>query len=222
MIALKDFERSLSKNERRVFLNLSSPVKIQAFLDKIPYYDDDTYHSPLSVLRDRKACCLDGALFAAAALRWLGHPPVIVELIAENDDDHIIAIYKQNSFFGAIAKSNFVGLRFREPVYRSLRELIMSYFELYYNLHGKKTLRRYTAPLSLKPFDKINWMLSDDNLETIAQQLDKIRRVSLLTPRMVRNLSTVDKRSYEAGMLGVDTSAIYKPGRKGSQRKNHK
>jgi hypothetical protein len=134
-------------------------------------------------------------------------------LNAENDDDHILAIYKRNGFFGAVAKSNFVGLRFREPVYRTLRELIMTYFESYYNLDGKKTLRSYTVPLNLKPFDKIDWMISDDNLEVIADRLDTIRKVSMLTPRMIRRLSPVDKRFYKAGMLGADTKEIYKPRR---------
>jgi len=213
---VKQFEMSLGKKERRVFSSLSSSTKIQAFLDQISYCDDDIYRSPLNLLRDKKACCLDSALFAATALRRLGHPPLIVELIAANDDDHIIAIYKRNGLFGAIAKSNFVGLRFREPIYRSLRELIMSYFEFYYNLHGEKTLRSYSVPLNLKAFDKINWMMSDDNLETIAQQLDKIRKISLLTPRMIHSLSPVDRRTYEAGMLGADTDAIYKPRKKSS------
>jgi hypothetical protein len=213
MSTLKDFERVLNKKERRVFLNLNSPIKIQGFLDRTRYYAEDLYYSPLTVLRERKACCLEGALFAATALRKIGHPPLIVSLNAENDDDHILAIYKRNGFFGAVAKSNFVGLRFREPVYRTLRELIMTYFESYYNLDGKKTLRSYTVPLNLKPFDKIDWMISDDNLEVIADRLDTIRKVSILTPRMVRRLSPVDKRFYKAGMLGTDTKAIYKPRR---------
>jgi len=213
MSTLKDFERVLHKREHKLFLSLGSPIKIQGFLDRIRYYDEDFYRSPLTVLRKRKACCLDGALFAATALRKIGHPPLIVSLNAENDDDHILAIYKRNGFFGAVAKSNFVGLRFREPVYRTLRELIMTYFESYYNLDGKKTLRSYTVPLNLKPFDKIDWMICDDSLEMIADRLDTIRKVSLITPGMVRRLSTVDKRFYKAGMLGTDTSSIYKPRR---------
>jgi len=210
MSTLEDFERLLHKRERKLFLSLVSPIKIQAFLDRTPYYDEDLYRSPLTVMRKRKSCCFDGALFATTALRKIGHPPLIVNLNAKNDDDHILAIYKRNGFFGAVAKSNFVGLRFREPVYRTLRELIMTYFESYYNLDGKKTLRSYTVPLNLKHFDKIDWMISDDNLEVIADRLDTIRKVSLLTPCMVRRLSTVDKRFYKAGMLGADTKAIYK------------
>lgn len=213
MSTLKDFERSLNKKEHRVFLNLNSPAKIQEFLDQTLYYDEDFYRSPLTVMRARKACCLDGALCAATVLRKSGHPPLIVGLNAENDDDHVLAIYKKGGFFGAVAKSNFVGLRFREPVYRTLRELVMSYFESYYNLNGKKTLRSYTIPLNLTTFDKIDWMISDDKLEVIAGRLDTIRKVLLLTPGMVRRLTPVDKRFYKAGILGADTRALYKPSR---------
>ena len=214
MDPLKDFERSLSKKERAVFTGLHNPAKIQGFLDKISYCGNDHYYSPRTVLKVRKACCLDGALFAATALRRLGFPPFIVCLIAENDDDHILALYKRDGLLGAIAKSNFAGLRFREPVYRSLRELIMSYFEFYFNLHGEKTLRGYTVPLDLKAFDHMHWMIRDDNLEVIAERLDAIRHFSLLRPGMVRSLGQVDKRSYEAGMYKVDTAAIYKPRKK--------
>jgi len=213
MSTLKDFEKSLGGKERRLFSSLRTPATIQNFLNNISYCDDDFYYSPLTVLKDRKACCLDGALCAAAALRKLGSPPLIVGLIADNDDDHILALYKKRGLFGALAKSNFAGLRFREPVYRNVRELVMSYFELYFNLHGEKTLRSYTVPLNLKSFDKINWMTSDDNLEVIADKLDTIRHVPLIKPRMVQRLSPVDKRSYEAGMHGVDTTAVYIPHR---------
>jgi len=175
MSILKDFEKSLREKERRVFSSLRTPSKIQDFLNKASYCDNDVYYSPLTVLKDRKSCCLDGALFAATALRKLGLPPLIVCLSADNDDDHILALYKREGLFGALAKSNFAGLRFREPVYRSLRELVMSYFELYFNFLGEKTLRSYTVPLNLVPFDKINWMTSEDNLEVIADKLDKHR-----------------------------------------------
>jgi hypothetical protein len=214
MSTLKDFEKSLREKERRVFSSLRTPAKIQDFLNRISYCGDDFYYSPLTVLKDRKASCLDGALFAATALRKLGYPPLIVCLIADNDDDHILALYKRQGLFGALAKSNFAGLRFREPVYRNLRELVMSYFEFYFNLHGVKTLRSYTVPLNLTRFDKINWMTSEDNLEDIADKLDAIRHMPLIKPRMVQRLCPLDKRSYEAGMHGVDTAAVYKPRRK--------
>ena len=190
---------------------LDRPAAIQAFLDGMPYSADPFYRCPRSVIRDRTAHCFDGALFAAAALRSLGFPPVVVEILAERDDSHVVAIFKVDGRWGAIAKSNFVGLRFREPVYFSLRELVMSYFDSFYNVDREKTLRGYTVPLSLKAFDRWRWMTRDEPMAAIAARLDEIRRVFVLTRRMVERLSPVDQRSYEAGMLGVVAEGLYKP-----------
>jgi hypothetical protein len=166
------------------------------------------------VLRERIAHCLDGALFAAAALRRLGYPPLIVDLLPrDRDDDHVLALYKQDGHWGAVAKSNFVGLRFREPVYRTLRELVMSYFEQYYNVEREKTLWGYSMPLNLKAFDKLNWMGSDEPLGAIVQRLAKMRRVPVLTETMIAGLSLVDERSYQSGLLGVNEAGLYKPSR---------
>ena len=214
MTAEKTFDESLSKKELGSFSGFSSPAKIQAFLDSIPYSAENVYRSPLSVLRDRKAHCFDGAVFAAAALRRLGHPPLIVDMLAERDDDHLLALYRREGFWGAVAKSNFVGLRFREAIYRNLRELVMSYFEDYYNLKREKTLRSYTRPLNLKAFDKLNWVVSDETLDAIADRLDEIRKIPVLTDRMIVQLSPVDPRSYRAGLLGVNRAGVYKPPRK--------
>lgn len=216
---MRELEGALNKRELEVWLSLSSPNRIQAFLDDIPYSADPIYRCPLSVLRDGRAHCFDGALFAAAALRRLGYPPLIVDMFAERDDEHLVAVYKQNGCFGAVAKSNFVGLRFREPVYRSLRELVMSYFEDYFNVERERTLRSYTLPLNLKAFDRLDWMVSDAALEAMAQRLDRLRRIPLLTPGMIDGLSPVDERSYQAGMLGVNMDGLYKP-RKGDGGKD--
>jgi hypothetical protein len=190
---------------------LDSPAAIQAFLDEMPYSADPFYRCPRRVLQDHTAHCFDGALFAAAALRPLGFPPVIVEMLAERDDSHLLAIFKADGRWGAVAKSNFVGLRFREAVYSSLRELVMSYFESFYNVLREKTLRGYTVPLSLATFDRIRWTTRDEPMEAIAKRLDEIRRVSVVTPRMVARFSLMDPRSYEAGMLGVLAEGLYKP-----------
>jgi hypothetical protein len=199
------------KEELTIFQEITSPVKIQDFLDNIPYSADPIYRSPRSVMRDQKAHCFDGALFAACGLRQLGFPPLIVDMRAVRDDDHIIAIYQRNGYLGAIAKSNFVGLRFREPIFRNLRELILSYFEDYYNTEGEKTLRAYSIPLDLHHFDEHQWMTSDEYLDLIADRLDKIRHYPLLTPAMEADLNLVDRRRYEAGMLGVNEAGLYKP-----------
>ena len=192
--------------------SLSSPLKIQTFLDEMPYSTEPIYRSPLSVLRDHRAHCFDGALFAAAALRRLGYPPLIVEMLPnERDDDHLLAVYKRNNHWGAVAKSNFVGLRYREPIYRTLRELLLSYFEDYFNIAGEKTLRGYTLPLNLTTCDRWNWMTEDEHLDEIAKCLDRQRRVNLLTQEMEQNLAPVDKRRLKAGLLGADPEGLYKP-----------
>src|SRR5262249_3869761 len=110
----------------------------------------------------------------------------------------------------ALAKSNFSGLRFREPVYRSLRELAMSYFESYFNSAGEKTLRSYTLPLDLRAFERDGWREDSAAMDKIAKRLDRLRRFPLLTPQMIRNLARVDKRAYEAGMLGVNPDGLFK------------
>jgi len=211
MSALNKFSEALSRKDRTQFARLSSPAKIHAFLDNIPYSAEDRYRCPLSVLRDRKAHCYDGAVFAAAALRQLGHAPVIIDMLAYNDDDHLLALYKRGDRWGAVAKSNFVGLRFREPIYHTLRELVMSYFEQYYNLHRQKTLRTYTLPLNLKSFDRLNWLTDDAAMDAIADRLGEIRQVKLLTRSMIAGLNLVDKRSYRAGMFGLNRAGVYKP-----------
>jgi len=200
----------LTAELRAAYGGLDSPARIQAFLDGIPYSAEEIYRCPLQVLRDRQAHCTDGALFAAAGLRLLGHPPLIVDLLAERDDEHLLAVYRQDGHWGAIAKSNFVGLRYREPIYRSLRELVMSYFEVYFNVACEKTLRGYTRPLDLSALDRLSWMTNDAHLEAVMQRLDRARRFTILTPAMRANLNPVDERSCRAGLLGVNAAGLYR------------
>lgn len=211
MGAIERFEASLNKKHLKLLSGLTNPFKIQQFLDSIPYSSEEVYRSPASVLRDRKGHCFDGALFAAAALRRLGYPPLIVYMVAVRDDDHLLAVYRHNGAWGTVAKSNCVGLRYREPVYRSLRELVMSYFDDYFNTEGVKTLRGYTVPIDLSQYDHLNWMTSDQDLEIIADGLDKRRKFKLLTEDMIAHLAPVDKRSYDAGFLGSDWAGLYDP-----------
>jgi hypothetical protein len=207
------FENMLDQEQRQLFAGLNTPARIQAFLDQTPYSPEDANRCPLSVLRDGVAHCLDGALFAAAALRRLGYPPLIVDLLPEpgTDDDHVLAIYKRDGHLGALAKSNFVGLRFRESIYRNLRELVLSYFELYFNVHGQKTLRSYTRPLNLTSLDKQGWMWRDAGADAVEKRLAHLRRVPVLTEVMAEHLSPVDELSYQAGMLGVNEAGLYRP-----------
>jgi hypothetical protein len=209
--AVARFLAGLDDAERGLLLGLDSPARIQAFLDSVPYSSDPFYRCPRRVLRDRRAHCFDGALVAAAALRLLGHPPLVVDLYAERDDDHMLALWQRDGCWGAIAKSNFAGLRFREPIYQSLRELVMSYFEDFYNVLGEKSLRGFTVPLDLSRLDGLAWMETDDGLDAVAQRLDALDRTPVLTAGMVAGLSRLDARSLAAGMLGADQDGLYRP-----------
>jgi len=210
MADFEEFDRMLNSEERAIVNGLTSPAGVQAFLDSIPYSTDEFYRCPLRVLRDRTAHCFDGAMFAAAALRRIGYPPLILDMLSNGrDDEHLLALFKDRGCWGAVAKSNFVGLRFREPVYRTIRELVMSYFEQYYNLEREKTLRGYTGPLNLKRFDRLNWMTADETMDLIARRTEEIRRVMLIDAEMEKRLSPVDERSYQAGMIGADPNGIY-------------
>jgi hypothetical protein len=168
-------------------------------------------------MQDGTAHCLDGALMAAVAMRWLGYPPRIVDMIPapNTDDDHIIVIYQRDGYYGAIAKSNFVTLRSRQPVYRSLRELVLTYFEGYFNVNGIHTLRDYTRPLSLAAMDSAGWMWSDAGGDAVERRLTELRRIPMITEEMAAGFTPVDPLTYRAGMLVVNQAGLYRPGEHG-------
>jgi hypothetical protein len=211
-MTFSSFESQLDDMQLATWRNLKSPFEIQAYLDTVPYSPEDLNRSPLRVMRDRLAHCLDGALFAAGALWRLGYPPVLVQMlpVPGTDDDHIVAVYRRSGGYGAVAKSNFVGLRFREPVYRTIRELALSYFEVYFNAEGMKTLREYRAPLRLPSLDRLDWMTQDRGGDAIEERLNRVRRYPLITPEMAADLSPMDPTSYRAGMLVVNPAGLYK------------
>ena len=218
---LDPFGGMLTRSEHRIVARLTSPAKIQEFLDQTSYSTEDIYRCPLRVLREYRAHCFDGAVFAAAALRRLGFSPLVLELVPnERDDDHLIALYKRDGLWGAVAKSNFVGLRFREPVFRNLRELVLSYFEQFYNVAGEKTLRAYSLTLNLTAFDALGWTVKDEPLDQIAESLDKKHRISVISDEAVRQLSLADERSRKAGLLEADEAGLFKVGKK-RKREGH-
>lgn len=194
----------MNRSESRILGALKTPERIQHFLDTEIRYNKEitgeTIRSPRRVLRDRTAHCLEGALLAAAALRAHGAPALLLDLEAVRDDDHVLAIFKQHNCWGAVAKSNYSGLRFREPVYRTLRELAMSYFEHYFNLGREKTLRKYSRPVNLTRFDRIHWMTTEEDLWPINDYLVRIPHVPLL--RHGYRLMRVDDRLFGAGISG--------------------
>jgi hypothetical protein len=199
----RDGPDAWTRGERALLRRLTTPGRIQDFLDRLTYRAEDRPGCPRRVLRERRAHCYDGSLLAAAALRRLGHPPLLLDLRAVRDDDHVLAVYRVDGAWGALAKSNYVGLRFREPVYRSLRELAMSYFEAYYNTAGEKTLRHYSMPLRLDRFDRLHWAFRDEPLELISERLDAQPHHRLLSPAQVRRLQPVDRRTEAAGLVGA-------------------
>jgi len=192
----------LSPEEMRTLRSLKTPVRIQKFVDSLTYQYADTAWSPQRVLRDRKGHCLEGALVAAAALRVNEYPPLLMDLEAMHDDDHVLAIYRERGLWGSIAKSNFAGLRFRAPVYRTLRELALSYFENYYNLRGERTLRAYSVPVNLARLDSKHWMTAEEDVWCVTDLLIDARHFDLIPDKVARELPRVDRRSFEAGKHG--------------------
>jgi hypothetical protein len=190
-----------SSSELRQLRALKSPVGVQRFLDDIPYHLAPTAWSPRVVLREGTAHCLEGATFAAAALRVLGYPPLLLDLEADQDTDHVIAVFKERGHWGAVAKSNFTGCRYREPVYRNLRELALSYFHIYFNLRGERTLRRFSRPVNLTQFDDYEWMTSEENVWVVPNHLCDIPHKPLLTPVQIKNLTRVDPRTIQGEIV---------------------
>lgn len=191
----------LTPREVRKFRNLKSPHGIQRALDQMPYHLADSAWSPRVVLRENTSHCYEGALFAAAALRVLGFPPLILDLEAEHDTDHVIAVYRVGGYWGALAKSNYTGCRYREPVYRSLRELAMSYFDTYFNLRAERTLRTFSRPVDLKRFDSMQWMTSEKPVWFVAEYLLTISHYPLISAAQAKGLHRLDGRSFRAGCL---------------------
>src|SRR5256714_10426114 len=191
-----------SSAELRMLRKLKTPAGIQRFLDELPYNLGYTARSPKRVLRDRTASCLEGGIFAAAALRVLGFPPLIFDLEADQDTDHVVAIFKTRGHWGAVAKSNFTGCRYREPVYRTLRELALSYFNIYFNLRGERTLRRYSRPVDLARFDHLHRMTTEKDIWFIAEYLCEIAHQSLLKRGVEKDLTRLDRRTMSGEMVG--------------------
>jgi hypothetical protein len=200
-----------NRSERNLLKKLDRPIEIQRWLNRIAYDPEYATSSPRLVMRDRKANCFEGALFAAAALRELGHRPLLVDIRSWNDDDHVIAVFRKREHWGAVAKSNFTVLRFREPVYRSVRELVMSYFDVYFNAIGQKTMRSYSRPLDLTRFDRRAWQTTGEDLGYIGDALDDAPHFRVLAPAMVRALNPADPDLVRAGLLGSKKSGLFTP-----------
>jgi hypothetical protein len=203
-----------TKEEIKLLKTLDNPDKIQAFLDSLDYNPNYECRSPRWVMKKRSAHCFEGALFAAAALQYIGYKPLIVDMRAVNDDDHVIAVFKENGYWGAVAKSNFTSLRFREPVYRSLHELIMSYFDFFFNTDGFKSLRSYSLPFDLTHFESRNWATTDEDLEYIGDKIESLHHFPVVTKKMISKLCPASETMMKAGLLGSKPEGLFKPVKK--------
>jgi len=196
----------LNEKEMKILKALNNPKKIQDFLNKIPinFEEDekDTCISPRMVLREWKAHCIEGALLAAVALRLQGKKPLVVDLEATKKDfDHVVCVFKKNGRWGAVSKTNHAVLRYREPIYKTIRELVMSFFHEYFDDSGRKTLRSYSMPVNLSRFDRLNWVTSEKDVWEIPDYLAKVKHFPILTRSQIAGLRLADKPEIEAGKI---------------------
>lgn len=201
--------QKLTKEELEIIKNLNTPTKIQNFINKLkPNFEDDgkgeTCMSPRNVLKTGKCHCIEGAFFAAACF-WINKmgKPIVIDLIGEEGDwDHVIAVFKRHGKFGAISKTNHGVLRYREPVYANIRELVMSYFHEYMDDRalGRKTLRKYSVPIDLSVFGK-DWVTSEDNLWHIHDYLDSVKHFDILNKEQLRELRKGDDIEIKIGQV---------------------
>lgn len=196
---------NLNKKELSVLKKLTTPKKIQDFLDTLPINyekEGETYMSPRRVLREKKAHCFEGALLAALALFLQGEEPLLLDLKAlPTDIDHVVALYKKNGYWGAISKTNHASLRFRDPIHKTIRELVTSYFHEYFiNKSGQKTLRSYSKPFNLNK-QKINWITSEDNLRKLVDDLDESPHFPIFPKINLKHIRKADKIEKKAGEI---------------------
>jgi hypothetical protein len=196
-----------TKSETKLFRRLNSPKKIQDYVNSLRFNfeeNGDTCMSPREVLKNKKANCIEGAILAAAVLEFHGARPLVLDLRSTKkpyDDDHVVAVFKQSGCFGAISKTNHAVLRYREPIYETVRELALSYFHEYFLNSGRKTLREYSDLFDLSHFDNLNWRTTDKSLLRISFYLDKIKHRKILSPKQIKNLRPADKVEIEAGKI---------------------
>lgn len=219
MSLIEEFEARLPLRLRRKFQSFQSPIDIQRYLDSLAYIGEERDRCPLDVMKDKQCHCLDGGLFAALALRRIGDPGLIIDLVPVKDakgrkldDDHVLAIFRRHGRWGAVAKSNFPWLRYREPVYRSIRELVMSYFEVYFSVNSIKVLRAYTRPFNIATCDRLHFAWDEAGAGQLYKRFYARTEIALIPRATEALLMPVDQREYDSGFLGVNWDWVYQPG----------
>ena len=212
MSFLAEFQSRLPAGLRTLFLSLKTPFAIQQYLDGMPYIGEERDRSPLHVMLDGQCHCLDGGFLGAIALWQIGFKPLLIDIVPEpgKDDDHVLALYQRDGRWGAVAKSNYVNLGFREPVYKDLRELVMTYFEHYVSIHQEKTLRGYTRPLDASRYTHLHWAWDEDGANRLYHDHFYGRKsIPLITKRMAKRLSPVSDRAYAAETLHTNLNESF-------------
>ena len=218
MSILSEFEARLPEHLRATFRAFKTPGDIQHYLDSVPYIGEERDRCPLEVMKDAQCHCLDGGLFAALAMRRIGYPGLLIDLVPARDgagrnldDDHVLAIFHRNGAWGAVAKSNYAWLRYREPVFRSLRELAMSYFEVYFSIEGIKTLRAYTRPLDISVYDDLEYAWNEAGAAALYKVLYRRKPFPLISKKAAAELLPMDERALASGTVGVDFGWVFRP-----------
>jgi len=194
----------LTRAEYATLRRLRTPEKIQAFLYGLRQNFElkgETCNTVRTVLKERRAHCIEGAMLAACALWIHGQPPLLLDFQAVHDFDHVVAVFRRNGRWGAISKTNGIGLRWRDPVYRNLRELAMSYLHEYYNKRDHKTLRTYSRPYDLRRMKPETWVTAEDGAWDLVDELEATRHYKLMSPAQARSLSRRDPFEREVGNL---------------------
>lgn len=212
MSFIAEFESRLPAKLRRKFNQLNTPFAIQEYLDSLTYKGEERDRSPLNVMLDGQAHCLDGGFLAALCLWRIGFEPLLIDLLPDPgvDDDHVLALYRIEGRWGALAKSNYVNLGFREPVYKSLRELAMTYFEHYVSIRQRKVLTGYTRPIDASRYTHLDWAWDEDGANILYHKHFYGRKaIRLITSGMAARLSPVADRAYRAETLFTDLNESF-------------
>lgn len=197
-------------SERSFFRSLKNPDYIQSYVNGLTYNPTDHASSPRWVMITGEGHCFEGGLLAAAALESQGYRPLMIDLIAEDDDHHVLTVFKSATGWGSISKSNTTLLSGRAPFYQSVRELVMSYFDFYFNTKGKRSLYAYSNPINLNQFNKWNWRTTDDDLMEMGMSFCDLTHFELISQKRLKNLPPVPQKLLDACFLGADVSGLYK------------
>ena len=193
-------------SEKKFLQSLKTPLKLQSYLDGLVYNTQDSALSPRYVMMSKDAHCLEGGLLAAAVIELWGYKPLMVSLQAEDDDHHVITVYKGKKGWGSFSKSNTTLLRGRDPVYASVRELVMSYFDFYFNLKGQKSLYAYSLPINLNHYNHWNWRTSDEDLNNLGKSFNDVVHYEILTQKELKALPKVNQLIRKASYLSANLS----------------